>query len=185
VKTRHIIYVGFLMAGLGGIASHLYYNQSPSPDREIPAPVEDPETLEPGAHRPGFALTDIEGVTRNVDEWDGMVIVLNFWATWCPPCRGEIPEFVHLQEKYAEQGVRFVGIAPEEAGPVRDFASEFHINYPLLIGQGDVIRISEEYGNTIGALPYTVIVDRQGRIAHMQRGPLPGEKAESIIQSLL
>lgn len=173
------------MAVLGGVVSHLYYNQYSSPDRKMAPPVKDPESLEVGTHRPDFALPDIEGVTRDVGEWNGKVLVLNFWATWCPPCRDEIPEFVHLQEKYAEQGVRFVGIAPEEAGPVSDFAAEFHVNYPLLVGQGDVIRISEEYGNTIGALPYTVIVDREGRIAHKQRGPLPGEKAESIIQSLL
>ena len=186
MKTGTILFIGLLMAGLGGAVSYWIYSPSnSSAPRPLKETGKDGDASVVGMPRPQFALRDTDGVMHEVSEWDGKILVLNFWATWCPPCREEIPEFVHLQEKYADRSVRFVGIAPEEAGPVRDFAAEFDINYPLLVGQGDVIRVAEEYGNTVGALPYTVIVDRQGRIAYTQRGPLPKPKAESHIRSLL
>ena len=138
-----------------------------------------------GQPRPDFSLPDTLGVERRVSEWDGQVLVLNFWATWCPPCRKEIPEFVALQDKFRERGLQFVGIAlqgPEELG---DFIREYGINYPVLAGEMSVVRLAESYGNAVGALPYTVIVDRGGTIVFVRAGPLPGAQAEGLILPLL
>ncbi len=137
-----------------------------------------------GKLRPEFNLPDINGKIRDVSEWDGDVVVINFWATWCPPCREEIPEFIKLQEKYADHGLQFIGIALQQAEDVREFASMMGMNYPILVGEEEVIQVSSEYGNSIGALPYTAIVDRQSRIAFLKRGPLSRDTAEGVITSL-
>lgn len=139
----------------------------------------------PGQQRPDFTLPDQQGRDRHVKEWDGQVLVINFWATWCPPCRKEIPEFIELQNEYGGQGLQFVGIALEKAEDVTDYAREMGINYPILTGELSAIRIAEEYGNQTGALPYTVIIDRNQVIRHVQQGVLSREKAIEIIAPLL
>lgn len=138
-----------------------------------------------GRLRPDFALRDMSGSMRHVGEWDGSVLALNFWATWCPPCRTEIPEFVALQDKYRARGLQFVGIALQGPEEVREFAADYGINYPVLVGEMEVVRVAEAYGNVIGALPYTVIMDRRGHIAFIKAGPLPQPTAEEIILALL
>ena len=138
-----------------------------------------------GVRRPEFTLPDLEGRQRSITEWDGKVVALNFWATWCPPCLKEVPEFVSLQEKYREQGLQFIGIALQKPEEVREFVAEHEVNYPILAGELEVIQLAEAYGNNIGALPYTVIIDRNGQIAHVKPGILPTEEAENIISSLL
>jgi peroxiredoxin len=138
-----------------------------------------------GMQRPDFSLADINGKMRRIDEWNGRVIALNFWATWCPPCRQEIPEFVALQSRYADRGLQIVGIALQRPEEVQEFMQEHHINYPVLAGELDVIALSRVYGNDIGALPYTVIIDRQGKIVFVKQGRLSGEVAERVIARLL
>ena len=138
-----------------------------------------------GKARPDFTLPDLEGAMHNVAEWDGKVLAINFWATWCPPCRKEIPEFVALQRKYAGQGLQFIGVALDQPDPVRRFAAEQQMNYPVLVGEMEVIQVAESYGNVAGALPYTVLVGRDGRIAFVQAGPLSTEQAEAALTPLL
>ena len=138
-----------------------------------------------GVRRPEFTLPDLDGRRRSITEWDGKVVALNFWATWCPPCLKEVPEFVSLQEKYRAQGLQFIGIALQKPEEVREFVAEHRVNYPILAGELEVIKLAEAYGNSIGALPYTVIIDRNGHISHVKPGILPTEEAESIITGLL
>lgn len=138
-----------------------------------------------GQVRPDFSLPDIHGTVRNVSEWDGHVIALNFWATWCSPCLQEIPEFVALQNKYAEQGLQFVGIALQNADEISGFVKSRGINYPVLVGQMDVVRLAESLGDNMGTLPYTVIIDRNRKINFIKNGRLQGDKAEKVIRSLL
>ena len=138
-----------------------------------------------GVNRPEFKLSDTTGQLRDIKEWNGKVLALNFWATWCPPCIKEIPEFIEIQHKYESRGLQFIGIALQRPEEVTEFMREYGMNYPVLAGEMEVIAIAESYGNDIGALPYTVIIDRQGLIQFIQRGPLSAEKAESVIQSLL
>jgi thiol-disulfide isomerase/thioredoxin len=132
-----------------------------------------------------FMLLDVNGVRRNLSEWHGKALVLNFWATWCTPCREEIPAFVELQEQYQNDGVQFIGIALQEAEEIRDFLKEFNVNYPSLVGASDVIKIAKQLGNDIGALPYTVFIDQNGIISFTHRGPLLKSDAEKVIQTLL
>ena len=138
-----------------------------------------------GKRRPDFSLVDMEDKQRSVSEWDGKVIVVNFWATWCPPCRKEMPAFIALQEQYGKDGLQFVGIAIDEKDKVVDFSDTYGVNYPMLLGQIEAIELAKAYGNRFGALPYTVIVDRKGNIAFTVRGELEKHVAEAEIKKLL
>jgi len=135
--------------------------------------------------RPEFSLPDLEGRLRQVSEWDGKVLVVNFWATWCPPCRKEMPAFIALQEKYAAQGLQFIGIALDETDKVQDFVDTLGVEYPILVGGKQAERVSVAYGNRFGALPYTVIIDKNKNIINMHRGELTQAQAEQQIKHLL
>ncbi len=132
-----------------------------------------------------FTLPDLDGVKHNIKEWQGKVIVLNFWATWCPPCQKETPLFVDLQEEYGDRGVQFVGVAIDDVEKVVDFANTYGVNYPMLVGAENAIDIAKQYGNRFGSLPYTVVIDRQGKIVHIQHGELKRSIAEKTINTLL
>ncbi len=136
-------------------------------------------------YRPDFALPDLSGRLRRIDEWDGSVLVVNFWATWCAPCRKEIPEFVALQKKHGGQGLQFVGVALDEPEQVKPFARSFNINYPILVGGLDALAIGRDYGNRMGGLPYTVVVDRDGRVVYDKAGRVTTEDLTANAVKLL
>ncbi|AOY02258.1 hypothetical protein BJP62_07840 [Jeongeupia sp. USM3] len=129
------------------------------------------------------ALKDVNGKPYKLAALRGKPLVVNYWATWCSPCREEIPEFVSLSKKYAGK-VRFVGIAIDEAKPVTDFVRQYKVSYPNLVGEADAMDLMKAEGNTIGALPYTAIYDSQGRRVSTHTGRLSGEKLESILKTL-
>lgn len=134
---------------------------------------------------PEFTLSDMDGIPHNSHEWDDKVVILNFWATWCPPCRSETPMFVEMQEQYGATGLQFVGVAIDDPDKVQDFMDSYGINYPMLIGEEDAIQAAKDYGNRYGALPYTVVIDRHGMIQFVQRGEMTREMVESAISRLL
>ena len=130
-------------------------------------------------------LTDVSGESQTLERWRGRVLVINFWATWCAPCREEIPEFVRMQERYRAQGLQFVGIAFDQPEKVSEFAREFRINYPLLMGGLDTMALMRETGNRIGVLPFTLVMDRQGNVTSRHPGGLKEAKLEAVIRPLL
>jgi thiol-disulfide isomerase/thioredoxin len=121
---------------------------------------------------PAFAYPDLEGVSRSSEEWLGRVLVLNFWATWCPPCLREMPDFIEFQERHGEQGLQFVGIAIDSEKEVADFAESIGVNYPILLGETDAIGLSQALGNRFSGLPFSAIFDRNGKLVHAQAGEL-------------
>jgi thiol-disulfide isomerase/thioredoxin len=130
-------------------------------------------------------FTDLQGETQSVERWHGKVIVVNFWATWCAPCREEIPMFVKLQEKYGARGLQFVGIAIDQPAKVRPFASELAMNFPVLIGAAEAIELTRSLGNRASVLPFTVVLTRDGRIAATETGAVKEGRFESFLASLL
>ncbi|UCH48018.1 MAG: TlpA family protein disulfide reductase [Betaproteobacteria bacterium] len=130
-------------------------------------------------------LPDLEGVPHSVSRWKGKVLVVNFWATWCPPCLEEIPVFVRLQREMGERGLQFVGIAIDERDKVVAFARRNAINYPIMIGQLDAIELSKTAGNERGGLPYTLVLDRSGRVVSQHYGALTEQTLVPIIAELL
>ena len=111
--------------------------------------------------------------------------MITFWASWCPPCVREIPAFIKLQAAYAEQGLVIVGIALDNKQNVADFVDPMDMNYPILLAEKEGIALAQAYGNRLGVLPYTVIVDRNGKIIYTQRGELTYSIAEKVIKPLL
>jgi len=188
VRKYILIITGIAIAFVAGVIG-FWIQQDLSPKqagvKNIIAPNKSAGVSVIGLVRPDFSLADIDGQLRNAREWDDQILVINFWATWCPPCREEIPGFIKLQDKYADQGLQFVGIALQTASEVQDFIQEFGMNYPVLVGAADVIEVAVKYGNSIGALPYTVIIGRDQRIQFTRQGPLSTEEAEIAIRSVL
>ena len=146
----------------------------------------DPGAANPAAVRALLAspLPDLNGRKQALESWRGRVLVLNFWATWCAPCREEIPEFVRMQERYGPQGLQFVGIAIDVPDQVSAFAREFGINYPLLVGGLETLALMREAGNRAGVLPYTLVLDRQGNVVSRHPGGLNEAKLGAIIKPL-
>jgi thiol-disulfide isomerase/thioredoxin len=132
-----------------------------------------------------LSLPDTEGVLQPLRQWQGKVLIVNFWATWCEPCREEMPEFVRAQRELGPKGVQFVGIAVDQRDKVALFAKELELNYPALIGGYAAMDLSKPLGNRLLALPFTVILDREGHIAHTQLGPLKPDQLQSIIAKLV
>lgn len=132
-----------------------------------------------------ISLPDLERKSQTISQWRGKVLVINFWATWCAPCREEIPVFVKMQERYRDNGLQFVGISIDDADKTSEFARNFGINYPTLIGTIDTIETSRQAGNKRRALPFTVIVNRKGQVVATELGGLTHEKLEALINPLL
>lgn len=124
---------------------------------------------------------DSHGHEQPLSQWRGQVVVLNFWASWCAPCREEIPDFVALRTQYRPKGVEFVGIAIDNPVNVTQFLQRLPVNYPILIGEGAAHTLARQLGNASGALPYTIVFDRDGRVALRHLGRLPRATLEKTL----
>jgi peroxiredoxin len=129
-------------------------------------------------------LPDTEGREQALAQWRGKVLVVNFWATWCPPCRKEIPDFSALSQDLAGAGVQFIGISIDDDDAVREFDERFKVPYPLLIAAPDVLALSTRFGNASQGLPFTVLIDRQGRVRHTRLGLMARDALEQQIRAL-
>lgn len=183
-----------LLALAAGWGAGRYLDEAPgAPGREPASPpaadrpaIPDAAPADPGPvlhrRRPDFALPDLEGRRRTPREWDGKVLVINFWATWCAPCREEIPMLMELERR--RPGVRVIGVALDAAHAVRTFAEALDIGYPLLLddARGSTMR---RYGNRLGALPFTVVAGRDGVVGYVRLGVLDPAELETAVAALL
>jgi peroxiredoxin len=170
MKTGKVVLVTVL-AGLIGIGSAIFGQKwlgdgkMPNLTVRLGGNVEDRlESL------PDFRLPDLTGREIKSSSWAGKVLVLNYWATWCPPCLREIPLFSKAQERYADAGLQVVGIAIDRPEDVETFLDEHPVSYPILIGGADAIELSRRLGNRMQGLPFTIIFDQRGRRVHAQIG---------------
>lgn len=132
-----------------------------------------------------LVLPDAQGHEQALAQWRGKVLVVNFWATWCAPCREEMPQFVATQARDGAKGLQFVGIAVDDPAKVQAFAHELKLNYPALIGGYGAIELSKTLGNDLAALPFTVVVDRGGRVVETQLGPFKQARLDAVLARLL
>jgi len=169
------------LTALSGLVQHLYQQSQNAPSIQ-----KQQESLNLGeTRRPDFELPDLQGNLHKNAEWDGKIVVVNFWATWCPPCIKEIPVFMDLQKQYGKKGLQFIGIAIDKKREVIDFMETLAINYPVLISESDGIALSQAFGNYLGALPFTAVINREGKIVFRRPGEIDLEMAEKEILPLL
>ena len=135
--------------------------------------------------RPDFTMPDLAGTQRNIKEWDGKVLAVNFWATWCEPCKQEIADFNILQKQYGSKGFQFIGVALDDHQAVQTYLKTSAIVYPVLIGEDEAAKVATHYGDDEGVVPYTAFIDRKGRIAFIQYGAMSQDHAREVIESLL
>ncbi|MDD5173943.1 MAG: TlpA disulfide reductase family protein [Candidatus Omnitrophica bacterium] len=137
--------------------------------------------VEIGANAPDFSLADTNGKTVNLSEFKGKVVILDFFASWCPPCKQEIPDFIELERTYGGKDFSVIGVALVSADEAGEFAGKMGINYPVLVDDG---KVSELYG-PIRSIPTTFIIDKSGRIVKMYIGFRPKDIFEADIKGLL
>jgi len=130
------------------------------------------------------SLSDLSGKPQTLSQWRGKVLVVNFWATWCAPCREEIPALMKAQIQYEPNGVKIVGIALDNADKVRDYAKEMRIDYALLIAGMESLDLVKDLGNRAGVLPFSVVLDRSGKLVHAHAGVLTEASLAAVLVPL-
>jgi len=127
-----------------------------------------------------FTLMDLDGNEISLSDFNRKVLILNFWATWCPPCREEIPDFVEVYNEYESKDVQFIGVSNEDISTLKSFVEDYDINYPILI---DDANIMGKWG--ISAIPTTFVFDKNGQIIFKNVGMMTGEQLKNIIEDEL
>lgn len=130
-------------------------------------------------------LPDAQGQQQALEQWRGKIMVVNFWATWCPPCREEMPELSQLQDQYRDQNLVVVGISTENVAQIHDFAETLAVSYPLLAGDMEAMNLGSSLGNDKSVLPYTVIIRADGSIAKAHFGRINKALLEQTLLPLI
>ncbi len=186
----------FAVIGLiAGISTYLYNSAKTGAESAPPIPpvaaTQAPVKQAPSLNtvrsvqtRPEFSLADTAGVMRSITEWDGKAMVVNFWATWCAPCRREMPLLKDLQTEYAGEDVQIIGVAVDLREDVLGYLEQTPVNYPVMIGDQDAIDAAEGFGVEFMAMPFTAFTDHQGNVLHVQIGEVHRPQAELIFNTV-
>ncbi len=136
-----------------------------------------------GQKAPPLALKDLQGRNLRLSNYKGKVVLINFWATWCPPCRAEMPDLIKMQREYRSRGLQVIGVTypPQTAGEVRRFIRKLRVNYPVALGTKETKTLFDQSET----LPVTVIIDREGNFRELIEGILLPEEFEQKIKPLL
>jgi thiol-disulfide isomerase/thioredoxin len=200
MKSPGLRYLGAALLVLLGIWAGLkFHSVHRAPDAGVPVPAgmasapnpteisaleeSSPHPVIP-ARLPDFELKDLSGKSTSVASWSGKSLVINFWATWCAPCRREIPLLKTLATDWADRDLTIVGIAVDHPDKVREFAAQFKIGYPLLIGEQDALDVAAKFGMDSPALPFTVFTDRRGEVVALFVGELHRRQADFILSEV-
>lgn len=130
-------------------------------------------------------MPGLNGQPQKIGQWLGQVVVINYWATWCPPCREEMPAFSRLHDRFSVNGVQFVGVSIDSVEKVLAFQKQTPVSYPLLIGSASAIDLTVGLGNDAQGLPFTVILDRTGKVAVTHVGRFEEDDLAASIKRLL
>jgi len=187
MKTSAYVAVGAIAAAAGFLAYWTLLKPQAAMETTVSAP--EPATQEEAAAAdsglpttlPDFTLGDLSGTPRSILSWPGKSMIVNFWATWCAPCRREIPLLRELQQKHGPEGFQIVGVAVDIREDVVKYAQEIGIDYPVLIGEQDGIDAVNKFGQGSIGFPFTVFTDNQGRIVLFHLGEIHKEQADVLL----
>ena len=176
----------FAMAFIALMAGALFYAARIPVQVEIPATTAEPEVAatSDAPVYPSFKLADLDGNERDFAEWAGKHRLLNFWATWCAPCRREIPLLREFQEQHGGRGFQVIGIAVDFRDQVTAYAETAEFNYPILIGQDDAMAVAETSGVEFIGMPFTMIVAADGELINAHIGEIRDSHLEQIVRVL-
>ena len=166
--------IGLVVLFVAGIAGYFVANST----RESSIPVVEARD---DVAKVEFSLPDIDGTVRNASEWDGKALLINFWATWCAPCRREIPLLKATQEAHGEDNIQIIGIAVDFPEEVAAYADEAQFNYPILIGQEDAMAVAEVSGVDFIGMPFTMVVAPSGELIKAHMGEIHEPQIEQIV----
>ncbi len=177
-----------LLAGLAGAGGGWLFTETVLRDKSavetVPAPSPAALSLI-GQARPDFSLGSTSGEIIAAADFDGQVLLINFWATWCKPCREEMPMLSDLHERMNNRGFTVLGIALDDVQQARDFLDELGILYPNAVGGADVMATAVLFGNQVGLLPYSVLIGRDGLVRWTRLGELEASELEARVTALL
>jgi thiol-disulfide isomerase/thioredoxin len=142
-------------------------------------------TPDPAGELTTTDFTDLGGRPRRLTEWNGLIRLCNFWASWCAPCREEIPMLVDIRSEYAAKGVEIVGIGLDSRENVAAFVKSYPMPYPVLLGGAASIDLLRRLGNRVGALPYTVALNRRGELSETRLGEMKRADVQQMLGRLL
>jgi len=191
MRARHVILIFSvaMLASFAGAFAYRYVYVQPW-EGEVLSAAEaassgraDPSVV--GSPRPDFKLGSSTGEQVSASSFDGSVTLINFWATWCEPCREEMPMLVGLHKAYAPSGFQVVGVAIDDVQQATDFATGLGVDYPILVGSIDVMAMAQSYGNLSGVLPYSVLIGRDGIVRWTHLGGLKEKELARRIEELL
>jgi thiol-disulfide isomerase/thioredoxin len=179
MNLRTVLVVGGALAA--GAAAYFVYQQRPVELPPAPASMTPTRLAE---RVPTFSLADREGTMRTLQDWQGKSLIVNFWATWCAPCRREIPLLQEIANDRAAEGFQVVGIAVDFRDKVLAYADEMKIGYPLLIGEQEALDAAAAFGVESVGFPFTVFSDNQGRIVTAHIGELHEPEMDVILAAI-
>ena len=177
-----------IIAIVAAIAGSLYFF-SPQPEVAQPVAVAEPEPAQVAvaadeSTQVAFELDGLDGNKRSFSEWEGSHRIVNFWATWCAPCRREIPLLKAFQDEHGADGFQVIGIAVEFPEPVIAYAEHAKFNYPILVGEQDAMAVAESSGISFIGLPFTMIVGRDNTLIGAHMGEVHQEHLDDIVRVL-
>ena len=182
-----VVFVALLAGSAGAVA--YFYMGSDSESSEVSTPVSQPQNASSGGLvgqlRPDYTHGSVDGSFISASDFDGQVVLVNFWATWCAPCREEMPMLMDIRDRYSPQGFEVVGVAIDDVAAAGEFLAELGVQYPNVVGSIDVMETLGLYGNAAGTLPYTVLIDRDGIIRWRLMGALKEPALIAEIEGLL
>jgi len=175
----------FAIALLALLSGALFYAaripvNAPQAEAPVPPAASAPETLEVANH-PEFTLPDVSGIARNFSEWQGKNRLINFWATWCAPCRREIPLLKAFQDQQSRNGFEVIGIAVDFPEAVAAYAESAQFNYPVLVGEQDAMAVAESSGIEFIGMPFTMFVASDGEYLSAYIGELHQEHLDTVV----
>ena len=132
-----------------------------------------------------LSLPDVTGQLQPLKQWQDKIQVINFWATWCPSCLAEMSDFIELQQQFKHQNVQFIGIAVDNSTAVKQYLAHLEINYPILIAGDSGLNLTKQLGNSIGAIPFTLVINLEREVVHHQLGEMSKKQLINVIEPLL